>query len=133
MRSFFSLLLAVGFAMAIGPSEAIAQKDMEISVKAGKTKCERSSRVSIRLVEVVEDSRCPVGVNCIWAGRAVVKVTATKSGEAPATFELADNDEKSNVEFAGYRIHFKSLLPKPTADGEPKQEDYVAVFRLEKL
>jgi hypothetical protein len=133
MRSFLPLLLVVGFAIVIAPSDAIAQKEVEISVKAGKTKCERSSRVSIRLVEVVEDSRCPEGVNCIWAGRAVVKITAAKRNEAPATFELADNDEKASVEFAGYRIYFKSLLPKPTADGSPKLEEYVAVFRLEKL
>ena len=33
--------------------------------------------------EVEEDSRCPKGTNCIWAGRAIVKLSVVTPGKQP--------------------------------------------------
>ena len=34
----------------------------------------------IRPIEVVEDSRCPVNVQCVWAGRLTLRARMTGSG-----------------------------------------------------
>ena len=36
--------------------------------------------ISIRPIEVIEDSRCPANVQCAWAGRLVVRARMNGSG-----------------------------------------------------
>lgn len=36
--------------------------------------------LSIRATQVVEDSRCPTGVQCVWAGRVVVRTEIRGQG-----------------------------------------------------
>lgn len=36
--------------------------------------------VLVKFAEVIEDSRCPVNVTCVWEGRAKVKVEVTEEG-----------------------------------------------------
>jgi len=38
--------------------------------------------ITIHFKEVLEDSRCPSGVTCIWAGRAKVTVGVKEDGQA---------------------------------------------------
>lgn len=49
----------------------------------------------------MEDSRCPTGVTCIWAGRARVKVEITSEGkteEKTLTFgEVRQGEEKTRI------------------------------------
>ncbi len=119
--------------ISLGSIAAVAQRDESISVTVGKAKTARISKISINFVSVLEDSRCPEGVDCIWAGRARIQVTlGVEAKEAKAVEFSLDGDDNS-FEFSGYRVHFSSLNPKPTADGSPKQADYSASFRFEKL
>ena len=41
----------------------------------------RVNDLSIRPLEVLEDSRCPIDVTCIWAGRVRVRVAISGAGE----------------------------------------------------
>lgn len=36
----------------------------------------------VNFLEVVEDSRCPLDVVCIWAGRAIVRIGVSSPGDA---------------------------------------------------
>ena len=40
--------------------------------------------VALRPLAVVEDSRCPINVQCVWAGRLVVRTRLTLRGGAEA-------------------------------------------------
>ncbi|BEV00132.1 hypothetical protein [Novosphingobium olei] len=40
----------------------------------------RAGPVTVRPVDVVEDSRCPMNARCIWAGRVVVSAVITEDG-----------------------------------------------------
>ncbi len=62
---------------------ANAQNKEELKVKIGEVKSSISSSVKVNFEEVIDDSRCPTGANCIWAGRARIKITLDpKNGEA---------------------------------------------------
>ena len=70
--------------------------------------------------EVSEDSRCPKGTECIWAGRAIVKLSVLvpdkQSKEHLAIFGQTKGGEKANMlvgQGKDYQIELKSLKPYP--------------------
>jgi len=75
--------------------------------------------------EVEEDSRCPKGTNCIWAGRAIVKLSIVTPGketqEHTAIFGQTKGGEKANttvIQDGSYTVELTKLLPYPQADKE---------------
>jgi hypothetical protein len=69
--------------------------------------------VSIAFVKVVEDSRCPGNVQCVWAGNAAVELTVAKGTTPPVTRVLNSTTEPRVIDEAGLRISYKSLAPAP--------------------
>ncbi|SDW23638.1 hypothetical protein SAMN05216556_103135 [Aequorivita viscosa] len=78
--------------------------------------------VSIKFLEVLEDSRCPEGVSCIWAGRAIIKVEVTADGrtnEETVIFgELRPGEKKNTTIYSSskYSINGITLNPYPTVE-----------------
>lgn len=84
----------------------------------------------IEFSSVLEDSRCPVGVNCIWEGNAKIQIKVSKSKVETAVFELNTSLEPKNISFQDYKIHFVGLEPRPKAEAHTKKEDYSATLSL---
>ena len=85
------------------------------------------------LDSVLNDSRCPSGALCIWAGDAETRLKFSVSGEKPVYFNLhtfALQDSYTTV--SGYRITMKQLLPYPSLNYHPQQNDYRAEMLVEK-
>jgi len=78
----------------------------------------------VRFDRVVEDSRCPTGVTCVWAGRAVVEIAVSlEDSEAPErSFELEVGGEPAEV--YGWRLAAVRLDPHPRADEPTATADY---------
>ena len=76
--------------------------------------------VSIKFIEVMEDSRCPKDVACIWAGRAIVKAEVTANGnkeEKMLIFGVVKPEESENTilySSKDFTIHGLTLNPYPT-------------------
>ncbi len=65
-------------------------------------------------ITAINDSRCPVGVNCVTEGEAVVSFEAKTSGQS-AEFGLVLNtagDEKDTV-ILGYQVTLLEVNPYP--------------------
>ena len=94
----------------------------------------------------VEDSRCPEGVQCVWAGNATVDLlltgVTTEGGVnqhvkmclgncSGRGFVAADTLEKK---FAGneYRLILSAVTPAPKADVPVKKENYSVHLKIEK-
>lgn len=73
---------------------------------------------------VVEDSRCPTGVQCIQAGRALVQLAAGDS-----TWVMQEGETRT---YKNRQILLKSLLPYPNARDTvpPGPESYRIVLRF---
>jgi len=88
------------------------------------------SRLLARFVRVVEDSRCPVGVTCVWAGRALVELEVSiENSEAPShlvTLEVGGDP----VEVSGAWIAAVALVPAPRVDPPISAEEYRLSLRL---
>ncbi|HSI88913.1 MAG TPA: hypothetical protein VK918_07635 [Pyrinomonadaceae bacterium] len=128
-----TILFAAFLILVSGTMNVTAQKNDEIAVSVGQTGCSEATSIEIQFIRVVEDSRCPEGVDCIWAGRAVVEVRAAKDGLSSETVSLSSDGDTASFEFSGYRIHFEKLEPYPKEGEKIGEGDYKAWFRLEKL
>ncbi len=86
--------------------------------------------VAVKFTEVLEDSRCPVNVECIWEGRLKAKVIVSEAGLNPqekiVIFGKTRGNESANkilCEKTGLRIEAVKVTPYPQKAGQ--QMNYV--------
>ena len=67
--------------------------------------------------ELLADSRCPIGVQCIAAGDASIALDVTKEDSPPATLVLHTDDEPSAGAYLDYTVELVQLDrgPAPVA------------------
>lgn len=100
--------LDYGFPLAVGQKAVIAGENLEI-----------------KFIEVMEDSRCPTGATCIWAGRVSVKIEL-KDDDGSYEMVLVQpglSDAYAGESYKGYKINYK-VIPYPELGVEMKKEDY---------
>ncbi len=102
-KSIFIVLLQALTLLSIN-----AKDPEQLKIKLGSSVLADKGRVAIKFTEIVEDSRCPEGVACIWAGNARVKLIVSKGKQCTA-IELNDNVGAKEAEAFGYRIGFAAL------------------------
>lgn len=103
-----------------------------LTLSVGKQKTAKKSRLKIKFIEVVEDSRCPKGVNCIWAGNARVKVKII-GARSSKEFEFNTNSGPKGDIFEGWSIVIDSLTPEPDAAKPINPKSYKAKFTITRL
>ena len=80
----------------------------------------------IRPIEVVEDSRCPATVRCVWEGRLTVRARMTGAGWTQIRdFELG---VPQAVDI--HRVTLISAEPQKTAPGEIDRRAYRFTFSV---
>ncbi len=74
-------------------------------------------------VAVLEDSRCPADVTCVWEGRASVNLSLTEGGrtggvnlQLQGTTGVDDTGRHHSIEALGHRITLMALNPYPGTD-----------------
>lgn len=116
----------------LGPDTSLVPASTEMTLKMGEELPVGGSVVAIQFGRVLEDSRCPVDVVCVWAGNAVVEL-GIRMGMGP-TFPLQINTmlEPRSAEWNGLVVTVLELLPAPRASVPTKPEDYSVKIRVEK-
>ncbi|MBI2501812.1 MAG: hypothetical protein HYW07_01095 [Candidatus Latescibacteria bacterium] len=78
-------------------------------------------------LEEVQDSRCPDGVSCIWAGEAKVSILAWDEDEKMQhRFTLTLGNPKESRGYTGtHTVHLMAVSPYPLAEQPTAREDYV--------
>lgn len=127
---FFIFAVMVFSGPLSGSAAEPVQKTREVVVALGKTKVDRQSKIRVEFLEMLEDSRCPTGVNCIWAGNAKVKVRLSKKGETAKIVELDTMNIEKSIVFAGYEIKLAGVTPYPKSGVETKKSDYKLVLSI---
>lgn len=90
------------------------------------------SRLTVRFIELVEDSRCPVDTNCVWAGNAEIKIRVTRNGRS-RILELNTGIEPRQASFAGYSFRITDLTPVPRSNIRINRNGYVAMIAVRRL
>lgn len=103
-----------------------------VSVQLHKEKSITGAGFKIKFVEMVEDSRCPTGTTCIWAGNAKVKIEVHGGRGGTKTFELNSTTQPTVVNYSGFEIKLMSLTPKPAVNVRIDPDKYLASFEVAK-
>jgi len=127
---FLTLVLTFAFG---GVLTTDAQTSQTISVRVGKQKKASRSKLTIKFVSLVEDSRCPKDVDCIHAGNATIKVLVSKSGGESKTLEMNTDLGPKGDTFEGYAINLTSLTPIPMSNIRINRNAYTATFSVSRL
>ena len=89
------------------------------------------AKLQITFDSIVQDSRCPQDVDCIWAGEVQIELLVEMGPEAlhPVTLTLGfPADERAVYEIQGYRITLLEVNPYP---GSPNAENEVTSVVLQ--
>lgn len=99
--------------------------NQQIEIPIGETRVLDEERLAVSFARVVEDSRCPVGTQCITAGNAVVGLILHERGEATRMVQLNTHSKPRTVSHEGYVITVVDLQPLPVAGGTAPQNSVV--------
>ncbi len=133
MKSLFPaliLMLAFGSLFVTSAQEETAQT---INVRVGKQKKASRSKITIKFVSLIEDSRCPEGTNCVWAGNAKIKVSLKLDDDAAVISEMNTNLGAKGTNCGSYAVYLTSLTPTPNANVRINRNAYTATFSITRL
>ena len=109
-----------------------AKSNQKVVVKINEQKTVAKTKLQIKFVELVEDSRCPTDAQCIQAGSARIKIEVKNGKGAAKTFELAIGAKPESIAFAGYTIKLTDLNPHPASNIRIDRNGYTANFSIGK-
>jgi hypothetical protein len=118
----FLLILAGSISCASKKIEASFGK--EFTLPLGKTAAVGDGNLTFKFVEVLEDSRCPSGVECIQAGQARCRMLIKYHGAtSDVVFVQGGGNVPSFGELNSYDVMYK-LEPYPEVGKEITESDY---------
>ena len=92
---------------------------------------------TLTMTGVVEDSRCPIGIQCTWAGQAVIGFRAIANNADTVEFDLYLGDEitgpRDTVLYDEYLIQLWHVAPARELDQELTDEDYTCRVLVQKM
>jgi hypothetical protein len=87
--------------------------------------------LTLTFMQVLEESRCPVGVQCIWEGNARVGVKAEKPPSRSATLELNTSGRYDReARYEGYKVQLLHVVPHPWHGYTLQAIDYCANLKI---
>jgi hypothetical protein len=125
--AFFSPL----FAQQSRKAEVI-RLGQEFDLKINQEAAIEGEDLAVVFESVLEDSRCPEGVDCIWSGNAKIKIRSSKQKHAPAPIELNTNVGPKSSSYMDYEIKLVALKPRPKADKPVQSNEYKATLIITK-
>lgn len=90
--------------------------------------------ILLKFNSVLSDSRCPSGVECVWAGEAELQFVAYKSNDS-IKFNLSSSGKRFGQDTILFDLHVKLLqvIPYPEVLKSIAIEDYMGEVVIEKV
>lgn len=128
-----SILLGAGCVRSLPPDTPTSvfevAQDEAFTLAVRQTARVVGTGVEVTLLSVPEDSRCPAGVTCAWAGNARVRLRGGQAGAARAV-ELNTTLEPRAAELLGLRVELLGVEPVPEPGEAIAPESYRARLRV---
>ena len=125
-----ALILAIVLGCVI---QAAAQSNQRISIRINRLKPIAGSRLLVKFISLMDDSRCPTDANCVWAGNAKIKILVARRNGASRMFELNTNLKPQIISYAGYEFKLEDLTPKPATNIRIDRNGYTATLAVRRL
>lgn len=96
------------------------------TLREGQTAVLAETGGRLRYVETLSDSRCPLNVECFWAGEAHIALEWTVGRRMPASFRMVgyfgpDGDGDTTLDTLNYRFSWLNLTPYPVFDPDTEE------------
>lgn len=111
------------------PEENFVQINTDISLYIGESAIIKNHGVKMKFVDVLEDSRCPSDVECLWEGTVSLLINIQYNGEDLGNFVL-NSSNLHKASFMGYYVKFKELEPYPISTETIPKSSYYAIFSV---
>ncbi|MFX0052792.1 MAG: hypothetical protein ACFE8U_16060, partial [Candidatus Hermodarchaeota archaeon] len=120
----------VYFMLQQPPEENFAQINNDISLYIGESAIIKNHGIKLKFVDVLEDSRCPSDVECLWEGTVSLLINIQYNSEDLGNFVL-NSSNLHKASFMGYYVKFKELEPYPISTETIPKTSYRATFSVE--
>jgi hypothetical protein len=128
--SFFIMAFIWFSSASAGPANALINKEFSLGI--GQTASIEGEKLVIKFKSVLEDSRCPVNVLCVWAGNGKVEFGVVDIDEQNKTIILNTEDEPRATTLKEHQLKLISLSP-PRVDGVSiSPGDYAVTLLVER-
>jgi len=107
------------------PAEVYADLGEEFSLSIGQSAAIKGQTLRITFEDVIEDSRCPGDVTCIWAGRVscIIKLVDGSSQYRMVLTEPGLTDQYTSETYRDYQLAFQ-VRPYPEAGQSIRRDEY---------
>lgn len=130
LRKFFYLFIILGLVFTSGcgsnnPDSINSPTGQRVDLKTGQTVSITGEDLAIKFLEVVNDSRCPSNVVCVWVGEVTVITEIAYRGSVyqKTLVKSGASGEYVSTDFQEYEIQF-DVQPYPEAGKTVREEDY---------
>lgn len=124
----FLFIFTTALAQPVGSVKQEAALDQEFEIKIGQQVSIKREGLRVSFSYVAEDSRCPEGVTCVWAGNGKVVLKLSKVRRRASVMRLNTTTDPKQDDYRGYEVKLVSLNPYPKKDMPIKKKDYVATL-----
>jgi hypothetical protein len=136
------LALTIAGLGALAPADARAQSEAlpipaDIQLHVSDSATLDGGALQVSLIQIDEDSRCPMNVMCVWMGRAVVRLQATVDGvdrgEVTATLYPGSAPPQAsdrNAVVDRYVVTVTDVQPYPVAGQTQPLDQRIVTLRV---
>jgi hypothetical protein len=130
-HSLVALVLAVALAAcqsAGAPASHAARLGQEVRLAPGEQASFDPHGLIVEFVKVLEDSRCPTDVTCVWAGEVKLQLATRIRAAAPVQHEITAGQDATIGEF---RLAVVRVEPERLSTREISPEQYRVMLRVD--
>ncbi len=132
--SIFAAVACAGSGGAVGSNNPVGTKvvavDQDFDLAPGGTGTIDSGALTLTFDKVAEDSRCPTGVQCVWAGNGTVMLTVAPSGASKYSVQLNTTLDPHAATAGPYQIGLVGLKPYPKQGSTIPPKSYIVTLRI---
>lgn len=139
MKTYFILFIGSIFIFSSCKGESPCdnyQLDLPVEISYHQTITYCEAPISITFSKIIEDSRCPENVVCIWQGLAELEVLIEVDGQEE-TYLLSTyptfRNIPSAVQVGEFLFTLKNVLPYPNTTKSYQEKDYNIQLLVEKV
>lgn len=110
------------------PAPQAASLNQEVQLAPGEQAAYQQQALSVEFVRVVEDSRCPSDVTCVWAGEVKVQLSTRINAAEAVQHEITAGQQATVGDF---RLVVVKVQPEPISTRQISPEEYRVTLRVD--
>ena len=122
------VLLSIGFSWGCSGDPTGPEVGESFALAPGEGVTLELDGIGVRFMRVVEDSRCPLRVQCVWAGDAAIVIELSPRAGDAAEHTLHTNMGQKSIVLGRYELSLLELSPYPDEPRSISPEDYRATL-----